>query len=192
MAKILELHLLMNQVVLHRFILSDQATCIGRHIDNDISIDEVAISSFHARIYRQVEAGKRVVYFEDLGSTNGSFINGIRAKKQKLKHNDHIQLANKEFRFFDPLMQNREDVQTQRYTQINELKFDPQRLNKEFQLSTREVEVLKLQIQGMSRKAIARSLDLSFHTVNDHVKSIYRKLRVTSVTAAVNKLMASL
>lgn len=191
MAKVLELHLLMKQVVLHRFVLGDQATCIGRHIDNDISIEEAAISSFHARIYRQVENGKRVVYFEDLGSTNGSYINKVKVKKQQLAHNDHIQLANKEFRFFDPLMQNREDVQTQRYTQINELKIDEMLLNKQYQLSGREIDVLRLQIQGMSRKAIARHLDLSFHTVNDHVKSIYRKLRVTSVAAAVNKLMPS-
>lgn len=191
MAKTLELHLMINHVVLHRFILGDQATCIGRHIDNDISMDEVAISSFHARIYRQLEDGKRVVYLEDLGSTNGSYVNNVRVKKQKLQHNDHIKLANKDFRFYDPLMQNREDVQTQSYTQLNELKLDDAFLNKAFELSAEEAQVLRLQIQGMSRKAIARKLDLSFHTVNDYVKSLYRKLRVTSVPAAINKILQS-
>ncbi|WP_432695279.1 LuxR C-terminal-related transcriptional regulator [Marinobacterium sp. YM272] len=47
-------------------------------------------------------------------------------------------------------------------------------------LTAREQEVLKLIAQGASRKQIARDLDISPHTACDHVKAIYKKLKVTS------------
>ncbi|GGB92197.1 DNA-binding response regulator [Marinobacterium zhoushanense] len=50
----------------------------------------------------------------------------------------------------------------------------------EAHLTEREKEVLTLIAKGASRKAIARALDISINTTNDHIKSIYRKLKVTS------------
>ncbi|KEA61809.1 Nitrate/nitrite response regulator protein [Marinobacterium lacunae] len=47
-------------------------------------------------------------------------------------------------------------------------------------LTAREEQVLKLVAQGASRKAIARELDISVYTANDHIKSIYRKLKISS------------
>lgn len=49
-------------------------------------------------------------------------------------------------------------------------------------LSTREAEVLQLLTRGYRNKEVARRLDLSAHTVNAHVRSIYRKLSVSSRT----------
>lgn len=47
-------------------------------------------------------------------------------------------------------------------------------------LTDREVDVLKLIAQGASRKLIARELNISIHTANDHVKALYRKLNVSN------------
>ncbi|SEF82804.1 response regulator transcription factor [Marinobacterium lutimaris] len=47
-------------------------------------------------------------------------------------------------------------------------------------LTVREREVLKLIARGASRKQIARELDISTYTANDHVKSIYKKLNIRS------------
>jgi LuxR family maltose regulon positive regulatory protein len=52
-------------------------------------------------------------------------------------------------------------------------------------LSDRELDVLRLLAGGRSERAIARELFLSFNTVHSHVKSIYRKLGVSSRAAAL-------
>lgn len=51
-------------------------------------------------------------------------------------------------------------------------------------LTDREKDVLRLIALGRPRKQIARDLDISLHTANDHVKAIYRKLNVSSSTEA--------
>src|SRR5258707_15122889 len=66
--------------------LGTQPVTIGRSPDNDIPIDNLAVSNYHARVY--VEAGSLVV--EDLNSLNGSFLNDIRVERAMLKDGDAI------------------------------------------------------------------------------------------------------
>jgi DNA-binding CsgD family transcriptional regulator len=47
-------------------------------------------------------------------------------------------------------------------------------------LSTRQREVLLFLISGNSQKQIARKMNLSQHTVNDHIKEVYKHFHVTS------------
>ena len=54
-------------------------------------------------------------------------------------------------------------------------------------LSSREVEVLAALADGMSQSAIAEALFLSPHTVDSHVRNIYRKLHVRTAAQAVAK-----
>lgn len=53
-------------------------------------------------------------------------------------------------------------------------------------LSNREREVLQLLTDGQDNNAIAASLGISINTVEKHLKSIYRKLGVTSRTEAIH------
>ncbi|MBN1384899.1 MAG: FHA domain-containing protein [Elusimicrobia bacterium] len=62
---------------------------VGRKEDNDIVIDNPAVSGHHAKIYQQ---GNSYVV-EDLGSTNGTFINEKKVLKAALKNSDQIGLA---------------------------------------------------------------------------------------------------
>lgn len=59
---------------------------IGRKTDNDIVIENLAVSGHHARITLQ---GTSYV-IEDLQSTNGTFINDKRVVSTALKHEDAI------------------------------------------------------------------------------------------------------
>lgn len=54
-------------------------------------------------------------------------------------------------------------------------------------LSPREKEVLQRLVQGKSYKMIAADLDISYVTVRFHMKNIYEKLHVNSMTEAVAK-----
>ena len=66
--------------------LGTRPVTIGRAPDNDIPIDNLAVSNYHARVY--VEAGSLVV--EDLNSLNGSFLNDIRVERAMLMDGDNI------------------------------------------------------------------------------------------------------
>jgi pSer/pThr/pTyr-binding forkhead associated (FHA) protein len=71
---------------------------LGRTMENEIALPDSYISRKHAKI--SFENGTYSI--EDLGSTNGTFLNGndIRGKgKQPLKHGDEIQLGTTAFRF---------------------------------------------------------------------------------------------
>lgn len=57
----------------------------------------------------------------------------------------------------------------------------------DYQLTTREKEVLEQLVQGKIKKRIAKDLMLSPHTVDTHLRSIYAKLHVNTQTAAVAK-----
>ncbi|OQY13636.1 MAG: hypothetical protein B6I30_02600 [Desulfobacteraceae bacterium 4572_187] len=59
---------------------------IGRNAENDIVIENLAVSKQHAKIVNQ--DGK--YYIEDLKSTNGTYLNKIIITKKDLKNNDII------------------------------------------------------------------------------------------------------
>ncbi len=70
-------------------LLTKARLTIGRRAHNDVVIDHAAISSQHAVIV--VTAND--VYLEDLGSTNGTKVNGQPVRKHYLQHQDVIALA---------------------------------------------------------------------------------------------------
>jgi DNA-binding NarL/FixJ family response regulator len=56
-------------------------------------------------------------------------------------------------------------------------------------LTSREEEVLGLLVKGFIKKQIADQLDISQHTVDMHLRSVYRKLHVKTQTEAVSKAL---
>ncbi len=62
--------------------------------------------------------------------------------------------------------------------------------NENYNLSSREKEVLQLLVKGKSYKMIAEALNLSYETVHSHIKKIYQKLQVNSVGEAVSKTIS--
>ena len=56
-------------------------------------------------------------------------------------------------------------------------------------LTSRETDVLGFLVKGLIKKEIADELSISQHTVDMHLRSIYRKLQVRSQTEAVSKAL---
>jgi diguanylate cyclase (GGDEF)-like protein len=71
------------------FLLEEAETVIGRANDVDISISDPRISRKHVRI--SLCDGEAVI--EDMGSTNGTFVNGTRVRRDTLKSNDKIHIS---------------------------------------------------------------------------------------------------
>ena len=68
---------------------------IGRVESNNLRIDSTQVSREHCRIVRQ----HGELWVRDLGSTNGTFVNGQRIQEAKLEHGDILHVANIEFNF---------------------------------------------------------------------------------------------
>ena len=77
-------------------VINRKVTNIGRTDDNDISIDTRYISRHHAKIL----AGPNATIIEDLGSTNGIYVNDHRVKsRQALNDGDIVMVGKTRFRF---------------------------------------------------------------------------------------------
>jgi two-component system, NarL family, response regulator DegU len=61
--------------------------------------------------------------------------------------------------------------------------------DKKILLTRRELEVLKGIVAGHTDRTIAKSLHISEHTVRSHIKSLYKKLRVSSRAKAVARAL---
>jgi len=101
-----------------RFKVSESAT-IGRSPDATIMLDDAEISRLHARISR-TDPGAFLL--EDLGSRNGTFVNGTRVNRRLLAYGDKIRVGPQtvlELQGFDPT----EDyiIQRQRFESLGRL-----------------------------------------------------------------------
>ena len=82
-------------VVIKEVQLTKERTTLGRRPYNDIVIDNLAVSGEHAVFHMHGEE----VEVEDLGSTNGTYVNGKAAKRQPLRNGDTIEVGKYKIRF---------------------------------------------------------------------------------------------
>lgn len=71
------------------YLLEEKQTIVGRSESVDISIADTRISRKHLKI--MLEGGQAII--EDLGSTNGTFVNGERIKSKPLLNGDKIHIS---------------------------------------------------------------------------------------------------
>ena len=74
----------------HVYLQKDRTT-LGRHADNDIVLDNLVVSGHHCAFELR---GLADVFIEDLGSTNGTYINGKMVKRQRLNDGEVVAIGN--------------------------------------------------------------------------------------------------
>jgi len=99
---IARLVLVHDGVNLRDYKLDKDKISLGRKPENDIQIDDGAVSSQHMLILR--EASQYLddhydYYVEDMNSTNGTKVNDVGVDRQLLKHGDVIQVGKHKFIF---------------------------------------------------------------------------------------------
>jgi pSer/pThr/pTyr-binding forkhead associated (FHA) protein len=83
--------------VLAEYNMTKERYTIGRLPDNDVRIDNAAVSGHHGLIINILNDS----FLEDLNSTNGTYVNGKLIKKHALTHGDVITIGHHHLRFVD-------------------------------------------------------------------------------------------
>lgn len=158
-----------------RFVLASPEAVLGRSSACDFVVDAGSVSRRHAKI-RLAGAGITV---HDLGSSNGTFVRGKRITESAVQVGETVRFGRVSFvlEFYrseageeetaDPPLPARDAVES---------------------LSPAQRRVYDLLVAGMAEKKISQQLNLSRHTVHNHVRSILQHFGVHSR----NELMARL
>ena len=85
----------LNSSVLGEFALDKERITLGRKPENDIQVDNLAVSGQHAAIITILSD----FFLEDMDSTNGTFVNGKLVKKHALKNGDIISIGKHELKY---------------------------------------------------------------------------------------------
>jgi len=88
-AEMARLLLKFDSQILREIPIGTRPVTIGRAPDNDVHIDNLAVSDHHARLYAE---GDRLV-LEDLSSLNGTYVNDARIERTTLRDGDTIQIG---------------------------------------------------------------------------------------------------
>ena len=83
--------------VMAEYNMNKERYTIGRLPDNDIRIDNPAVSGHHSLIINILNDS----FLEDLNSTNGTYVNGKLIKKHALQHGDVITVGHHQLRYVD-------------------------------------------------------------------------------------------
>src|SRR5437879_6997552 len=87
----------LDSQVMAEYNMNKERYTIGRLPDNDIRIDNAAVSGHHSLIINILNDS----FLEDLNSTNGRYVNGKLIKKHALQHGDVITVGHHQLRFVE-------------------------------------------------------------------------------------------
>ena len=96
----------LNGAIQGEFELNKERMTIGRKSDNDIHIDNLAVSGKHALVITILDDS----FLEDLGSTNGTYVNGKLIKKHALRDGDVIGIGKHELRYVNEQASSRDEA----------------------------------------------------------------------------------
>jgi pSer/pThr/pTyr-binding forkhead associated (FHA) protein len=72
-----------------KFALDQRVTRIGRHPNSDIFLDDVTVSREHAEVTATAEG----ITIRDVGSLNGTYLNGLLVEEARLSEGDSVQIG---------------------------------------------------------------------------------------------------
>jgi pSer/pThr/pTyr-binding forkhead associated (FHA) protein len=79
-----------------RYLLEPEVTQIGRATTNEIFLDDVTVSRKHAQVLKR----EKRYFLQDLGSLNGTYLNGELVSETPLNDGDELQIGKYRMHFF--------------------------------------------------------------------------------------------
>lgn len=155
------------------FVLEPGPSIIGRGAKAEVQIDDTGISREHAKII----VGEELVNLVDLGSTNGTFLDGAPIDAAIVRDGNRIHVGpdvSLRFAYLDP---DAASAQAPGPRPPSSPPVEP------IPLSAREREVAVLVAEGLSNPQIGKRLFISPRTVTTHLVKIYARLEIHSRAA---------
>ncbi len=143
-----------------RYLLTEKTLVLGRDADCEIWIDDTAVSRRHARLEMHSEG----FYAEDLGSTNGTFINDRPIKRALLRDGDYLRVGRCIYRFLSG-----GNVEAEYHQVIYQLTiYDPltETFNRRYLLEFLERELVRSSRHKRPLSVVMMDLD-HFKSIND-------------------------
>ena len=158
-------------------LAEDGSYRVGRSSRCSFVISDLSVSRFHA----QVIVHREKVRIKDLGSRNGTFVDGARIEEAEIQPGQSVSFGNAQFHLVDDELleappREISDVSTN-VVKNKPIVVEPAALA---QLSEAQRRVLDYLLTGLQQKEVASKLDISPNTVHSHVTVIYRTLGVSS------------
>lgn len=145
---------------------------MGRRTTNDVTLNDPMVSRLHAILVKRYGS----VLLEDLGSHNGTYVNGERVMfLRRLEHGDLIQIGASRALYEDSTAPSLDDATIVESGGL----LGPQAFTE------RQLQVLRLVARGLANKEIGRRLSVSERTVKAYLSSVFDKLGVENRSAAI-------
>ncbi len=151
------------------FRLREGTSVVGRDPDCEIILNSETVSRRHA----EVDVSDGIVSVRDLGSRNGTYVDGERVSSGTIQIGHRIQFGTFPFELQD-IAGDREET-----ARVSARQHEMQRKTRA-DLTDGQRRVFDLVIEGKTEKEVARRLNLSPNTVHTHVKDIYAVFGVHS------------
>jgi len=116
----------LDNQVLAEYNMTKERYTVGRLPDNDVRIDNPAVSGHHSLIINILNDS----FLEDLNSTNGTYVNGKLIKKHALQNSDVITIGHHQLRFTDQNMSEPDQDEFEKTMVIPTGQQDPEQLAK--------------------------------------------------------------
>jgi len=148
---------------LNFFYLNKDVITVGKLSSNDFQLNDNSVSRNHCKFINEINSHKLI----DLGSTNGTYVNGKRITEKVLEINDHITIGRTIIKYLVVLKsESYQDVNDQKISMILPLS-DELKIEKEKNMITSELEFLT-SLTSLGKDLITSSkLEDSFQKVGD-------------------------
>ena len=151
--------------VLAEYNMTKERYTLGRLPDNDVRIDNPAVSGHHALIINILNDS----FLEDLNSTNGTYVNGKLIKKHALQHGDVVTIGHHHLRFVDSEVETTEQDEFEKTMVIGPGQVSEERLRaaagkapgRTAPAAPAPAPVLKAKLQVLSGQFAGRELELT-------------------------------
>ncbi len=148
---------------------------IGRTSRAQIQLEDDGVSREHAKL---VPTSEGFVNLVDLGSTNGTFLNGGRIDVAVVREGDRIEIGPDVTLRFGYVRPGAPDAAPSEAPPPED----------KIELSPRELEVAKLVAEGLTNAEVAQRLHISPYTVMTHLSNVYAKLEIPSRAALAKRV----